>query len=112
MIAAMVMTVFLAMAQAAGSEPNEVSQLIVQAPVMPAHDADDRLATADSAANAHSDRVACREEVRANSRFTRRVCRKMKDWNRTSKSAQADFGSIQGRNNSQDGEKEGVYGGP
>lgn len=61
-------------------------------------------AVTDSAANAKSNRVACREETKANSRFTRRVCRKAKDWNQTAEAAQADLGSVQMRNNSQQGE--------
>lgn len=59
---------------------------------------------ADSAANAKSDRVACRQETKANSRFTRRVCRKAKDWNQTAQTAQNDLGSIQMRTSSQQGE--------
>lgn len=59
---------------------------------------------ADSAANAKSDRVACRQETKANSRFTRRVCRKAKDWNQTAQAAQADLGAVQTRNQSQQSE--------
>ena len=51
----------------------------------------------DSAENANSDRVACREETKPNSRFSRRVCRKAKDWNRTSLAAQGGIQSVQNR---------------
>lgn len=53
--------------------------------------------SADSAANRKSERVVCRSESKANSRFTRRVCRKQKDWVATADQAQDDFGKVQGR---------------
>ena len=61
-------------------------------------------AVADSAANIKSNRVACREEVKPNSRFTKRVCRKAKDWAHTAQTSQDNLVSIQLRGNSQQGE--------
>ncbi|HYD44788.1 MAG TPA: hypothetical protein VEA79_05945 [Phenylobacterium sp.] len=85
-----------------GSNLPLIESSLTVAPVAQTASSADQVA--DSAANANSDRVSCRQEVKPNSRFTRRVCRKAKDWNQTAEAAQADLGAVQMRNNSQQGE--------
>ena len=100
-VSMLVAALALQSAQAAPSLPL-IETGLAAAPVVGSTSSAD--AVADSAANAKSDRVACRQETKANSRFTRRVCRKAKDWNQTAQAAQADLGSVQMRTNSQQGE--------
>lgn len=100
-----ILAVFAAAALQAEAAPSSLPLIetgLTSAPVVRSASAADSMA--DSAENAKSDRVACRQETKANSRFTRRVCRKAKDWNQTAQAAQADLGAVQMRNNSQQGE--------
>lgn len=100
-----ILAVFAAVALQGAEAPSSLPMIepgLTTAPVVRSASSADQVA--DSAANAKSDRVACRQETKPNSRFTRRVCRKAKDWNQTAQAAQADLGAVQMRNQSQQGE--------
>lgn len=73
-----------------GSGPSEEALVAEVASYAPAEPRDDVLGLADSAANAGSHIVACRQEVRPNWRFIR----KAKDWNRSALAAQGDFDAV------------------
>lgn len=78
-----------------GTGPSEEALILEVASYTPAVVRDDAWQVADSAANADSHVVACRQEVRANSRFTRKVCRKARDWRRAALVAQGEVNAVQ-----------------
>jgi hypothetical protein len=105
MIGSGILALFAALAlQAADVSPSIplIEPELNAAPTVRAAESAD--AVTDSAANAKSNRVACREEIKPNSRFTKRVCRKAKDWEHTAQTSQSNLVSIQLRGNSQQGE--------
>lgn len=83
-----------------GTGPSEEALILEVASYTPAAVRENPWLVADSAGNAESHVVACRQEVRPNSRFTRKVCRKARDWRRTSLIAQGEVNAVQtDRNN-------------
>lgn len=83
-----------------GTGPSEEALIMEVASYTPAAAREDAWQVADRPQMATSHDVACRQEVRPNSRFTRKVCRKARDWHRTSLIAQGEVNSVQtDRNN-------------
>ena len=82
-----------------GTGPSEEALILEVASYVPTAAREDAAFVADSAENASSHLVACRQEVKPNSRFTRKVCRKARDWHRTALTAQGDFNGVQMRTN-------------
>lgn len=76
-----------------GTGPSEEALVAEVASYAPATAQDQAAHGTDSAGAASSHVVTCRQEVRPNSRFTRKVCRKARDWNQTALAAQGDFES-------------------
>lgn len=53
--------------------------------------------TADAAKVAGQDRVVCRKETKANSRFTTKVCKTVAEWEQRAETAKQAFGETQNR---------------